>query len=67
MRTVSSDYMEAIVEYNEGCNEIYRDIDVSIKKACLRYKDISVIFTKEDDFSYDSFGYAVSVGIRVFK
>ena len=66
-RRIDSTFMEKVVEHNDAIGEIYKDIDVAIKKVKIKYTNADFLFQFTNDNRDDNYKSPASIAIFIYK
>ena len=67
IRLIDTTFMEKVVEHNDAIGEIYKDIDVAIKKVKIKYPNADFLFEFTNDNRDDNYKSPGSIGVYIYK
>lgn len=67
IRLIDTTFMEKVVEHNDAIGEIYKDIDVAIKKVKIKYPNVDFLFQFTNDNRDDNYKSPASIAIFIYK
>ena len=67
IRLVDTTFMEKVVEHNNLIGEVYKDIDVAIKKVKIKYPNADFLFQFTDGDRDDNYKTPVSIAVFIYK
>jgi hypothetical protein len=66
-RRIDSNFMEKVAEHNDAIGEVYKDIDVAIKKVEIKYPDADFLFQFTNGDDYYNYKSPASIGVFIYK